>query len=57
MIKNIIHGISKNLKLSLNLITFSLTNLKITVEIAEELSPGLIGNKSLKALLINNFTI
>ena len=57
MIKNIIHGISKNLKLSLNLITFSLTNLKITVEIAEELSPGLIGNKSLKALLINNCTI
>ena len=57
MIKNIIHGISKNLKISLNLISFSLTNLKITVEIAEELSPGLIENKSLKALLINNCTI
>ena len=57
MIKNIVLGISKNLKISLNLITFNLTNLKITKEMSEVLSPGLINNKSLKALSINNCTI
>ena len=46
MIKNIVLGISKNLKISLNLITFNLTNLKITKEMSEILSPG-INNKSL----------
>ena len=57
MIKNIVLGISKNLKISLNLITFNLTNLKITKEMSEVLSPGLINNKSLQALSINNCTI
>ena len=57
MLIQISTSISKNLSLSPNIVTLSLTNIKFTNEISKILSNGILKNKSLQALQINNSKI
>ena len=57
MLIQISTSISKNLSLSPNLVTLSLTYIKFTNEISKILSNGILKNKSLQALQINNSKI